>query len=513
MSISAITNKVLLVIMDGLGSNPEDLKNAVKHAKKPHLDEYFAKYPYLEMNASGELVGLPKGVMGNSEVGHLNLGAGRSIRQDLVRINETIELNKLAELKELNNLIEKTEKSGGRIHLMGLLSDGGVHSHINHVKALIETISSKTKSSIYFHAFMDGRDTQKQNGKKYLTDLNQLSDKMTIASIQGRSIAMDRDRRWEKTQRAYKALMGDIEVTNTSAVDYIQSQYDADLYDEFIEPALLDKDGAIKDNDSVFFINYRPDRARQLTLVFNSPEFKDFPTHHNLSYYLCMTPYLDEELPGLPVLFDKEKVANGLSEFISSQGLRQYKSAETEKFAHVTYFFNGGAEKPFKGEDRVMVQSPRDVKTYDEKPEMSAFEVKDHLMKALDEDYSFYLVNFANPDMVGHTGNFEAAIKAVETIDQCLSEVIPKALELGMAVILTADHGNCDQMAYPDDSPHTSHTTALVPVCLLHKSLENKKLEPVKSIDQRALKDIAPTILNLLGIDKPEVFEGTSFYS
>lgn len=498
--------------MDGLGSNPQDLKNAVKHAKKPHIDQYFANYPYLEMNASGELVGLPKGVMGNSEVGHLNLGAGRSIRQDLVRINEAIELNTLSEMDELNKLIEKTNQAGGRIHLMGLVSDGGVHSHINHIEELIRVINSKTQTPLFLHAFMDGRDTQKENGIKYLNQLSKLEDKFTLASIQGRSIAMDRDRRWEKTERAYKTIMGDVEVTNMSATDYIQSQYDQDIYDEFIEPALLNKDGAIKANDSIFFINFRPDRARQLTLVFNQPEFSEFKTHHELSYYLCMTPYLDEELPGLPVLFDKEKVANGLSENISKLGLRQYKSAETEKFAHVTYFFNGGAEKPFEGEKRVLVQSPKEVKTYDEKPEMSAFEVKDHLMNALDEDYSFYLVNFANPDMVGHTGNFEAAVKAVETVDQCLSEIVPKALDKGMAIILTADHGNCDQMIYPDGSPHTSHTTALVPVCLLHKDLKGKKLEKTKDTSEMALRDIAPTVMKLLGQNKPEAFEGSAFY-
>ena len=512
MTIEAITKQVLLVIMDGLGSNPEDLKNAVKHANKPHIDEYFAKYPYLEMNASGELVGLPNGVMGNSEVGHLNLGAGRSIRQDLVRINEAIELNQLSNLPELKKLIEKTEEKSGRIHLMGLLSDGGVHSHINHIKALIHSISAQTQTPIFFHAFMDGRDTQKDNGINYLQELNELSDNFTLASIQGRSIALDRDRRWEKTQRAYETITGQVAPISITGSDYIQSQYERGIYDEFIEPALLTNDGAVKDNDSVFFINFRPDRARQLTLAFNQPEFSEFPLVHKLSYYLCMTPYLSEELPGLPVLFDKEKVANGLSENISKLGLRQYKSAETEKFAHVTYFFNGGAEKPFEGEERVLVQSPKDVKTYDENPQMSAFEVKDNLLKALDDDYSFYLVNFANPDMVGHTGNFDAAVKAVETVDQCLSEIVPKAISKGMAVILTADHGNCDQMIYPDGSPHTSHTTALVPVCLIHKSLEGEKLEAVNDINSRALKDIAPTVMKLLGLPKPEAFEGTSLY-
>lgn len=514
MDIHGLTKQVLLIIMDGLGSNPVDLKNAVKHAEKPFIDKCFKDYPYTEINASGELVGLPKGVMGNSEVGHLNLGAGRSIRQDLVIINECIKENKLKDRSELIQLVTTAKKKSKRIHLMGLLSDGGVHSHIEHIIEIIKTIHELSSGDvkIFFHAFMDGRDTQKENGIKYLETLAAYKDLFTLASISGRSIAMDRDNRWEKTEIAYKTMMGLGDITKLSAHDYIKDQYSREIFDEFIEPALFDDSFAIADNDAIFFINFRPDRARQLTLAFCDSNFRHFKTHHKLSSFLCMTPYLPEELPHVPILFNKETIPNGLSEHLSKQGLTQYKSAETEKYAHVTYFFNGGADAPFKGETRVLVPSPKDVKTYDEKPEMSAFEVKDNLLKALDEDYRFYLVNFANPDMVGHTGNFKAAIKAVETVDKCLSEIVPKALSKNMAVILTADHGNCDQMIYPDGSPHTSHTTALVPVNLLHNKLLHQKLEAKKTIDERALKDIAPTILNLLAIDPPSTFTGSSLF-
>lgn len=511
-TISQLSDQVLIIIMDGFGMNPNDYKNAVLNASKPCIDSVFREYPYTEINASGELVGLPKGVMGNSEVGHLNLGAGRSIKQDLIVINQCIKEGKLGELEKLKTLIKKADQGNQRIHLMGLLSDGGVHSHIEHIKATIKVISQKTKSKIFFHAFMDGRDTAKNSGKKYLTELLEIDSPFTLASMQGRSIAMDRDKRWEKTHRAYKALTGQISPTPLTPSKYLEDQYQQNIFDEFINPALFGEDFSIKDGDVVFFINFRPDRARQLTLAFNDPHFKEFPLIHKPSYYLCMTPYLSEELPNLPVLFEKEKIKGGLSEYLSGLGLKQYKGAETEKYAHVTYFFNGGFDKPFPGEDRTLTPSPRDVKTYDEKPEMSAFTVKDELLKAMDKDYSFYLVNFANPDMVGHTGNYEAAIKAVETVDKCLKEIIPKALKKNMAIILTADHGNSDQMIYPDGSPHTSHTTSLVPVAIIHPALKGLQLKTQKNIKERALKDIAPTVLKILGLPIPDTFTGTPLY-
>lgn len=501
-----LSKKCVLLIMDGLGKNPKDLKNAVIHAKTPNLDRYFSQFPYIEIEASGEPVGLPKGLMGNSEVGHLNLGAGRPVRQDLVRINECIDNDRIEENEVYRELLQQIKKKK-KIHLLGLLSDGGVHSHIEHIKYFIKKFSN-TGVEVYFHAFMDGRDTLKTNGLKYIQDLS--SSNFKFASLQGRSIGMDRDRRWEKIEKSYKTLIGNAHFTELSPSEYIQSQYDQNIFDEFIEPIMFDKESSIEDKDIIFFLNFRPDRARQITQAFNLKDFTPFDRPILPSQFICMTPYCPEELPELPIMFDKEPLSNGLSEFLSNQKVNQYKSAETEKFAHVTYFFNGGKRDPFPGETWKLVESPKDVATYDLKPEMSAHPLTKSFLEALDHDYQFYLLNFANPDMVGHTGNFEAAVKAVETVDKCVGEIVAKCLKENISVLLTADHGNCDQMIHEDGSSHTAHTNVPVPFCLVHPQLENSNL--ARNSSQLALKDIAPTVLHILGYNKPKNFQGIHIF-
>jgi len=510
LSLKNLSSKVLLVILDGFGQNPKDLKNAIKAAKKPHIDNLFSHYPFTTITAGGISVGLPKGVAGNSEVGHINIGAGRPVRQDLVRINEAISNHSLGSLPKMHELIEFSKNHSKRIHLMGLLSDGGVHSHINHIKEVIKILSQDKDIKIYFHAFMDGRDTQQDKGKSFIEDLKKVPG-FVFASIQGRSIGMDRDRRWEKIERAYKMMIGHGEKSKLTPEEYIQAEYDKKIYDEFITPALLNDEGKIQKEDAVFFLNFRPDRARQLTLCFTGPKFKEFPTPIRPAYYLCMSPYVPDEV-NLPILFDKEKVKGGLAEYLSKVGKKQFKIAETEKYAHVTYFFNGGEEKLLPGEERILVPSPKEVKTYDEKPEMSAYEVLDKLIKELDSNkFDFYLVNFANSDMVGHTGNFSAAVKAIETLDTCVGKLMEKCAEKNITMILTADHGNSDQMIYEDGSPHTSHTDAPVPFGIFSPKLVDKKL--VTQDGDLALKDIAPTILNIMGLEKPATMVGLSIFT
>jgi 2,3-bisphosphoglycerate-independent phosphoglycerate mutase len=511
-SIENLSPRVLLVIMDGFGQNPKDLKNAIKAAKKPNLDEIFSHYPFTTIEPGGESVGLPKGVSGNSEVGHLNLGAGRPVRQDLVRINESIENYTLKEMPKLLELILKTKTNTKRLHLMGLLSDGGVHSHINHLKEILSILRNHPEIEVYLHAFTDGRDTSKDKGISYVKDILSHTGFM-FASMGGRSIGMDRDRRWQKIEHAYKTMIGFGEKTNLNPIDYIQEEYNKNIFDEFITPVLFCEDGAIKTGDSVFFFNYRPDRARQMTLAMNDPNFNEFSVPVKPGHFLCMTPYVQDELPHLPVLFDKEKIKGTLAEYLSKLGKKQFKIAETEKYAHVTYFFNGGEETPFPGEERTLVQSPRDVATYDEKPQMSALEVTDKLLKALDhKDFTLYIVNFANADMVGHTGNYEATIKAIETVDSCVGKLFHKCASENITMILIADHGNADQMIYEDGGPHTSHSDALVPFCVVHPNLRDQKIMINPASEILALKDVAPTILKVLNIPKPKEFTGNSIF-
>lgn len=507
-SIKAISDKVLLVILDGYGINPNNDKNAIKDAKKPELDDLFKNYPFTTIEAGGLKVGLPKGVVGNSEVGHMNLGAGRSVRQDLVRINEAIDQNKFKDLPFLKELSETATRKTKRIHLMALLSDGGVHSHLDHIKKTIECLSKNQELEIFFHAFMDGRDTKKDIGHKYISELNKIKG-FTFASMQGRSIGMDRDRRWEKIKTAMDCFEGRGLITELSPEEYIQEQYKKEIFDEFIEPALFDSNAAIQNDDCLFFLNFRPDRATQLTLAYTDPEFSFFKREVTPGYFLCMTPYIPDEVK-LPILFDKEKLKGTLGEFFSSKGINQLKIAETEKYAHVTFFFNGGEKTPFKGEDHILIPSPKEVSTYDKKPEMSAHLVTDKLVEALESDkYQFSLVNFANSDMVGHTGNYGAAVKAIEVLDYCVGRLKKKCLEKDILMLLCADHGNSDQMTYEDGSPHTSHTGAPVPFSAFHSKLKNEK---IVAHNNKALMDVAPTIVYAMGIEKPEAFTGESIF-
>lgn len=511
-TIQNLSPRVLLVVMDGFGMSENEKNNAIKAANTPNLDYFFKHFPLTTIEPGGEAVGLPKGVAGNSEVGHLNLGAGRPVRQDLVRINECIQKNAMKDMDKMKELIAKAKAGTRRIHLMGLLSDGGVHAHINHLKEILKILREHNDLKIYLHAFMDGRDTAKDKGVEYTKEILQHPG-FVFASMQGRSIGMDRDRRWNKIENAYKTMIGEGARTTMKPQDYILQEYKKDIYDEFITPVLFSEDGAIRNGDSVFFFNYRPDRAKQITLAMNDPKFKEFPVPVRPGYFLCMTPYVPEELPQLPILFDKEKIQGTLAEYISGLGKKQFKIAETEKYAHVTYFFNGGEEKPFPGEERCLVASPREVATYDEKPEMSAFEVTDHLVKALeDKSFSFYLVNYANADMVGHTGNFEAAIKAVETVDQCLGRLYKTCEEQNITMLLTADHGNADQMTYDEGGVHTSHSDSDAPFCVVHPKLKDQNIMINSENKIKALKDVAPTVLKILNIPKPQNFSGNSIF-
>jgi 2,3-bisphosphoglycerate-independent phosphoglycerate mutase len=511
-TIQNLAPRVLLVVMDGFGMNQNDYKNAIKAANTPNLDGFFANYPLTTIQPGGEAVGLPKGVAGNSEVGHLNLGAGRPVRQDLVRINECIQNKSLHEMPKLKELIQTAKAGTRRIHLMGLLSDGGVHAHINHLKEIIRILRQDPDLQIFLHAFMDGRDTSKDKGVQYTQEILEEPGFM-FASMGGRSIGMDRDRRWNKIEHAYKTMIGQGEKTRLKPQEYILEEYKKGIFDEFITPVLFKEDGAIKNGDCVFFFNYRPDRAKQITLAMNDPKFTEFPVTVRPEYFLCMTPYVTDELPNLPILFDKEKIQGTLAEYLSSMGKKQFKIAETEKYAHVTYFFNGGEETPFKGEERCLVPSPREVATYDQKPEMSAFEVTDKLIAALgDKSFSFYLVNFANADMVGHTGNFDAAVKAVEAVDTCVGKLFAKCQEENVAMILTADHGNADQMIYDEGGVHTAHSDSNVPFCVVHPKLKGQNIMINSENKIMALKDVAPTVLKILNIPKPKEFSGNSIF-
>ncbi len=496
MNLHNFNKRVLLVILDGYGINPKDNKNAIAHAKKPNIDFLFKNFPYTTIEAGGELVGLPKGVAGNSEVGHMNLGAGRSIRQDLVRINEAVENNTLAKMPELKKLITYAKSHSNRIHLMGLLSDGGVHSHISHLKALISILSHEG-IELYLHAFMDGRDTAQDKGHTYVEEISRIKE-VTFASMQGRSLGMDRDRRYEKIKSCYDCFMGKGKTTTLSPLEYIQNEYKEKRYDEFVAPVLFDQKYKMNSDDAVLFFNYRPDRAIEITLALADKKFHEFPVETRPGYFLCMTPYVQDYV-SLPVLFDKEKISGTLSELLSNKGKKQFKIAETEKYAHVTFFFNGGEKTPFPGETQTLIPSPKEVSTYDQKPEMSAYLVLNKLEEALaDHTIDFYLVNFANSDMVGHTGNFPAAIKAIETLDECIKSLMTKCTEENVTMLVTADHGNSDQMCYENGDIHTSHTDSPVPFVIFDPRLKNSKLELNKSVV--ALKDVAPTILDIMGL-------------
>ncbi len=505
-----MTNRVLLCIMDGFGINTNCPKDATKTANTPNIDELKKTVPNIQINASGEYVGLPDGQMGNSEVGHLNLGAGRVVYQELTRINKSIKDGDFYENRALLEAINHAKENNSSIHFMGLVSDGGVHSAMEHLEALIELAAKEGLKKVYVHAFLDGRDTPPKSAKIYLERIeNKLKEYNLpqISTVSGRYYAMDRDNRWDRVQKAYDCLLSGEGNKADNSLAAIDESYSNDVTDEFVLPVVTNKDenSRIKDNDSVIFFNFRPDRARELTRAINFKDFNGFErkvVRNNLDYVM-FTKY--DETFDLPVAFPPHKLTNILGDVLDENGIKQFRTAETEKYAHVTFFFNGGVEKANKLETRVLVNSPK-VATYDLQPEMSAYEVCDKVLGALDnEEYQFILVNFANPDMVGHTGVFEAAVKACETVDTCVGKIVAKAKENGVKMLLTADHGNAECMEDPEThKPFTAHTTNLVPLFLINDTHE---LNPEKDA---ALCDVAPTILELLNIKQPEEMTGHS---
>lgn len=515
MSESLKKRPFMLIIRDGWGFNPdasEDATNAIKCANTPVDDRLMSDYANTLIHTYGEFVGLPDGTMGNSEVGHQNIGAGRIVPQESVRLSMTIRDGSFFENKEFLNMIDSIKKNNGKMHVMGLASDIGVHSLLYHLYGLLELAKRNGLDDVYIHAFTDGRDSPPTSGKGYLADIEAKAAELgigTIASIMGRFYAMDRDSRWDRVQKAYDCLRQGKGERGQSATEVMQTSYDKAITDEFIEPTCLVDDkgqpvATIDDGDGVVFFNFRGDRPRELTRAFVDPEFQGFerPVMPDL-YYVCMTEY-DATIPA-PVAFPKPpKMKNILGQYLSSLGLKQFRCAETEKYAHVTFFFNDYTEKPFKGEDRQIVPSPK-VRTYDLKPEMSAYEVADVVLERLESDqYDVMVVNFANPDMVGHTGDLQAAIKAAEVVDECVGKILDKLQAMGGAAIITADHGNSEKMADGSpDVPYTAHTVGDVPLVLFDDNYKGKTLRK-----DGTLADIAPTMLQMMGIAQPEDMTG-----
>ena len=501
---------MMLMILDGFGINENKKANAIELANTPNIDKLMKTWPTTQIHTSGLDVGLPEGQMGNSEVGHTNIGAGRIVYQDLTRITKSIEEGDFFSIKELTEAIENCKKHNSKLHIMGLLSDGGVHSHIRHLAALLELAKRKDFENVYVHCFLDGRDTPPASGESYIMKLQEkMKEKGVgkIASISGRFYAMDRDKRWERVSKAYDALVNGEGEKATSAITAIESSYQQEILDEFVVPTVICNSNneplaTIQNHDSVIFFNFRPDRAREITRSLVDPEFNGFKVKPLNLYYVCFTQY-DETIPNVHIAFRPESLKNTFGEYISHKGLKQLRIAETEKYAHVTFFFNGGEEKQYPGEDRILVPSPK-VETYDMQPEMSAVEVTNKVVEAIQSDkYDCIILNYANPDMVGHTGNLEAAIKAIETIDDCVAKVVNAVEEKGGIIIMTADHGNAEQMIdYKTGEPHTAHTTNPVPLVLI--GVEGVKLKEGK------LADLAPTMLELMEIEKPEEMTGKS---
>ena len=499
-----MAKKALLIILDGWGIGAHSTANAIYSTPTPYWNYLLENYPHSELQASGEHVGLPDGQMGNSEVGHLNIGAGRVVYQDLVKINKAIKDGSVLNNPEVISAFEYAKKSGKAIHFMGLTSNGGVHSSLEHLFALCDIAKHYGLEKVYIHCFMDGRDTDPRSGIGFIRQVQEHCAKSagTIASIIGRFYAMDRDRRWERVKVAYDLLVDGKGEQATDMVAAMQESYDNDVTDEFIKPINnATVDGTIKADDCVIFFNYRNDRAKEITEVLTQNDMPEQGMHTvpGLQYY-CMTPY-DSSFKDVHILFDKEDVSNTLSEYISAQGLEQLHIAETEKYAHVTFFFNGGREAPFNGENRILVPSPK-VATYDLKPEMSAYEVKDKLVEAIkSEKYSFIVVNYANGDMVGHTGIYPAIQKAVETLDSCVHDTVEAAKAAGYDVIIIADHGNADNAVNPDGTPNTAHSLNPVPFVYISDDAKAK-------VENGKLADVAPSILHIMGLPQPAEMTG-----
>ena len=500
----------MLMILDGFGENPKKEGNAVKLAKTPNIDRLMKEYPNTKIAASGLAVGLPEGQMGNSEVGHTNIGAGRIVYQELTRITKSIENGDFFSNEELVKAMENCKKNNSKLHILGLVSDGGVHSHIRHLFGLLEMAKRRDVEEVYVHCFLDGRDTPPASAESYIQELEEkMKEKGVgkIATVAGRFYGMDRDKRWNRIQKAYNAMVFGEGNKSTQVINAIESSYQKEVFDEFVEPTVITNGekpvATIEDGDSVIFFNFRPDRAREITRAIVDKDFNEFETKKMNTYFVCFTNY-DETMPNVHIAFKKEMIKNTLGEIVSKNGGKQLRIAETEKYAHVTFFFNGGEEKQYEGEDRILVPSPK-VETYDMKPELSAYEVTQKVVEAINsEKYNCIILNYANPDMVGHTGSLSAAIKAVEAVDECVGKVITAIESQKANLIITADHGNAEQMIdYKTGEPHTAHTTNLVPLILISEK-ENVKLREGK------LADIAPTLLELMGLEKPKEMTGES---
>ena len=503
-----MSNKVLLMILDGWGNGDHSKSDVIYSMHPAYIETMTAQYPHAELKTDGENVGLPEGQMGNSEVGHLNIGAGRIVYQDLVKINRACRDNSILENREVVAAFEYAKANGVNVHFMGLVSDGGVHSSLDHLFKLCDISKHYGIENTFVHCFMDGRDTDPRSGKGFIAALEERMAKSTgkIASIIGRYYAMDRDKRWERVKIAYDQLVNGVGEKSTNMVEAMQKSYDEGVTDEFVKPIVnVDAEGnaigTIKPNDVVIFFNYRNDRAKELTIVLTQQDMPEEGMHTMPLYYCCMTPY-DAKFEGLHILFDKENVPNTIGEYIANQGLKQLRIAETEKYAHVTFFLNGGREDKFAEEDRILVASPK-VATYDLQPEMSAYEVKDKLVEALGEQkYDFICLNFANGDMVGHTGVYEAIEKAVKAVDECVKDVVEAAKKNGYEVVQIADHGNADNAINADGSPNTAHSLNPVPIVVVS--------DRVAKVKDGILADVAPTVLDLMGLAKPAEMTGES---
>ena len=495
-----------LIIMDGFGLRHETEGNAVAAAATPRLEQFFQEFAHTELSASGLDVGLPAGQMGNSEVGHTNIGAGRVVFQDLPRISKAIDDGSFFENPAYVRAMDACREHDSSLHLMGLLSDGGVHSHLEHLFALMKMARDRGLEKVYIHAFLDGRDVSPTSGADFVARTVEKCRELgvgKIATVMGRFYAMDRDKRWDRVEAAYDAMVyGEGAAINPVPVAAVKNAYANGVTDEFVEPVICDPDGTISDHDSVIFFNFRPDRAREITRAFVDPDFNGFTRQYFPVTFVCTTEY-DATMPNVEVAYPRLSVRNGLGEYLSSMGLTQLRIAETEKYAHVTFFFNGGVEQPCEGEDRKVIPSPK-VATYDLKPEMSAYEVADECKARIESGkYDVIILNFANCDMVGHTGVFDAAVKAVEAVDKCVGEVTDAVLNAGGVVFLTADHGNAEKMKNPDGSPFTAHTTNVVPFAVIGAG-------DVKLREGGCLADIAPTMLPYIGLPVPEEMTGKS---
>ncbi len=491
------------MILDGWGKSPDPKVSAIAQANTPFVDSLYTQYPNANLLTDGMNVGLPEGQMGNSEVGHMNLGAGRIVYQDLAKINKAVKEDTLKDEKVLKDAFEYANANGKAVHFLGLVSDGGVHSHIDHLKALIKAADDSGVEKSFVHAFTDGRDVDPKSGKGFLIDLTHFcSDKNTkLATVIGRYYAMDRDKRWERVKLAYDVMVNAEGEKVQDISNAMQKSYDEGVTDEFIKPLILTDANnkplaKIAEGDVIIFFNFRTDRGRELTQALSQEDFHEQNMHKMDLYYVTMTNY-DDSFKGIKVVYDKENIKDTLGEVLAKNGKKQIRIAETEKYPHVTFFFNGGREEPFEGEQRILCPSPK-VATYDLQPEMSAYDIRDAIIPELKKgEADFVCLNFANPDMVGHTGVMEAAIKACETVDECAKDVITAGLENGYSTIVIADHGNCDTMVNPDGSPNTAHTTNPVPLILVDKD--------IKEIKGGVLGDIAPTILKMIGIPQPEL--------